>query len=93
MENMATLSVIEEQLESISCQASHSSPAPTFSWQMNGQKMSSVQGTNSSEKTESTLQQSFTRSASGQKLKCVVSHPGYPGGEKVMTVILDVMCK
>ena len=87
------LSVAEDQLETITCMTSHSNPAPTISWQMGDQLLTSTKQTTTGERTEAILTHSFARSSSGQELQCVVSHAAYPSGERVVTAILDVLCR
>ena len=93
VEDQMMLRVAEDQLETITCMTSHSNPAPTISWQMGDQVLPSTKQTTTGERTEAILTHSFARSSSGQELQCVVSHAAYPSGERVVTAILDVLCR
>ena len=85
--------MIEEEIETVRCIVGISRPAPTFIWRLNNQTLSSLEGSSSSEGTQSILEQSYSRSSSGSKLECVVRHPGYPEGERAVGVLLDVLCR
>ena len=86
------LEMVEDKEKNITCMTSHSNPAPTISWQLGEKVLESVQRT-SSERHEAVLTYSFQRSSSGDELKCIVRHGAYPTGQRVITVILDILCK
>ena len=86
------LRMVEDKQGNISCMASHSNPAPTISWQLGEKVLDSVKRS-SSERHEAVLTSSFPRSSSGAELECIVSHGAYPTGQRVITVILDILCK
>ena len=92
LENLTRMSVVEDQPETITCVTSHSNPAPTISWQKDDKLLPSTQQTDS-KSSEAVLTHSFSRSSSGLEVVCVVRHAAYPAGERVVTLILDVLCR
>merc|ERR1719461_110801 len=91
VENGEVVTVTENLAETFTCMASSSNPAPAIYWRMGSRSLNMMNETSTLEASKAVLIHSFSREDTGARLECVVEHDAYQAGQKILSIVLDVM--